>query len=501
MPSRIGALAGRYILTRLLGEDAAGAVFEGLDSVQDQPVLIKLLPKALAADPARQEQLRRLVARLTALEHPNLLSVVEAGIQEGVPYLVAEGIVATPLAEKMGQALDVEQVASIISQVGEALVHADRQELIHGNLSPQNVLITAGGQVLLSDVGLESVLETPWEKVQEGLTAYLAPERILGERLDARADVYALGVMIFEMITGLRPDGPASQVLPWLREVVPDLAPDLEPVLVRALVTDPEARYATVGEFVADLQPILARYLQPGETPQPAEPRLRPAPVPLEAPLSFPLPPPVLIAPALEGIPAIPMPEPPPIPSFDWDAFSREMIRVPLPEPPPLPEPLPLPEITPGGIEFPTVSLVVFGEPELLAEDEVPKEPLTPEPSVTQSPPSAPKPQETPAPAEPPARPVRRARQPATPITELAQLVTPSAQPVSRPKLPATTRRWDRRRMGVILIVVGLLLMLLTCCCLSLLLSGEVSGTGSTPASYHAWLNIVRLVWESMTLL
>ena len=311
MPSRIGALAGRYLLTRLLGEDAAGAIFEGLDSAQDRPVLIKLLPKALASDPARQEQLQRLVERLTALEHPNLLSIVEAGIQEGVPYLIAKEMSVTPLAEKMGQALDVEQAVGIISQVGEALVHAYQEGLTHGNLSPKNVLIDTGGRVLLSDVGLESVLKTPWDKVQEELTAYLAPERVLGREPDARADVYALGVILFEMLTGLRPDGKAAQALLWLREIVPDLAPDLEPVLARALTDDPRTRYATVGDFMADLQPILARYLQPVEASEPAEPTPSPVSAPPEAPELSTVPPPTLITPALEGIPAIPMPEPP----------------------------------------------------------------------------------------------------------------------------------------------------------------------------------------------
>jgi serine/threonine-protein kinase len=284
MPSRIGALAGRYILTRLLGEDAAGAIFEGLDKAQDRPVLVKLLPKTLAADPSRQEQLQRLVERLTELDHPNLLSVLEVGIEEGTPYLIAQAIAATPLAQKMGQALDVEQVASIMSQAGEALIHAYRQGLTHGRLSPQNVLLTASGQVLLSDVGLESVLETPWEKVQSELTGYLAPERLKGWLPDARADVYALGVMLVEMLTGLRPNGSAEKALSWLHAAVPGLAPALEPVLVRALTTDPKARYATVGEFMADLRPILDRYLQSKEVRQLSEPVQPAVLAPVEAP-------------------------------------------------------------------------------------------------------------------------------------------------------------------------------------------------------------------------
>ena len=474
MPSRIGALAGRFVLTRLLGEDAAGATFEGLDSAQDRPVLIKLLPKALAADPARQEQLQRLVERLTELDHPNLLSVLESGIQEGTPYLIAQAVVATPLAQKMGQALDVEQVASIISQAGEALIHAYRQGMSHGRLSPQNVLLTAAGQVLLSDLGLESVLETPWEKVQSELAAYLAPERLKGWQPDARADVYALGVMLFEMLTGLRLDGSAEKALSWLHEVVPELAPALEPVLARALATHPEARYATVGEFMADLWPIFERYLQPQRVPRPLEPAQLAAPAPSETPELLPVPPPTLIVPALEGIPAIPMPEPPPMPTFDWEAFSQSVVRLPLPVPLPIPKPLPLPQITAEGIEFPTVSPIVFEESGWLAEGESPQVPLTAEPPLV------------PSPTKPPARTRRRARQQATPIGQPRESTKAPMQSVSRSQPPATRPLRIGRLVRAILVIAAVLLLLTLSCCAWLFLSAEVGERGGLPACYRA---------------
>ncbi|UCC63248.1 MAG: serine/threonine protein kinase [Anaerolineae bacterium] len=485
MPSRIGALAGRYILTRLLGEDATGATFEGLGSAQDQPVLVKLLPKVLTSDPTRQEQLQRLVERLMALEHPNLLSVLEAGIQEGTPYLIAKGIAATPLAEKMGQALDVEQVASIITQVGEALSHAYQQGLTHGHLSPQNVLLAAGGQVLLSDLGLESVLETPWEKVQKELTAYLAPERLQGWLPDAQADVYALGVMLFEMLTGLRLDGPPSQALPWLRELAPDLASELEPVLSRALAADPMARYATVGEFMAALRPVMARYLEPKEGPQPS------VPGPSEAPERLPVPPSTLIAPALEGIPAIPMPEPPPVPAFDWEVFSQILFHLPLPVPPPTPEPPPLPRITAEGVEFPTVSPIVLKGVEAPVRDELSVRPPEAEAVTTLPRTPGPSPLETAAPIEPPARPARRARQPAAVIARSSDLPSPPVQPVVRPQPRAGAPLRVGRLGRAILILIVVLALLALSCCAWLLLSAGVGDTDSPPASHRTPANIL----------
>jgi len=479
MPSRIGALAGRYILTQLLGEDATGATFEGLDSAQDQPVLVKLLPKALTSDPTRQAQLQRLVERLMALEHPNLLSVLEAGVQEGIPYLVARGIAATPLAEKVGRALDVKEVASIITQVGQALNHAYQKGLIHGHLSPQSVLLATEGQVLLSDLGLESVLETPWEKVQKELTAYLAPERLQGWLPDARADVYALGVMLFEMLTGLRPDGPVAQALPWLHELAPDLASELEPALSRALAADPKVRYASVGEFMADLQPVLARYLEPKEELQPS------VPGPSEVPKRSPVPPATLIAPALEEIPAIPMPEPPAVPAFDWEAFSQNLFHLPLPVPPPTPELPPFPRITAEGIEFPTMSPIVLKGAEGPVRDDLVVRPSEAD-AITALPRlPGPSPLETAAPIETPARPPQRTRQPA------AATARSPVQPMTRPQ-PRTGAPLRVSRLGrAILILTIVLALLVLSCCAWLLLSAGVGDTGSPLASHRTPANIL----------
>ncbi|MFZ5916560.1 MAG: serine/threonine-protein kinase [Chloroflexota bacterium] len=463
MPSRLGAVAGRYLLTRLLGEDAAVATYEGLDGVQDQPVLIKLLSKALTADPDRQDRLQNLMGRLAALNHPNLLPVITAGLEEGIPYLIAEAIAATPLAEKMGQPLDVDQVARIVTQAGEALSYAYGQGLIHGNLSPRTVLLTAGDHVLVSELGLESVLETPWEKIRGAPSPYLAPERIRGWQADARSDVYALGVMVFEMLTGLQLDGPADKALPWLAEIAPELAPDLIPVLARALSADPQVRHATVDEFTIALKAIFAPYLTAQPTPF----------TPSEPPTSSPVPePPVAgIGPALESIPAIPMPQPPPMPSFDWDSFAMSLTLLPMPDPPPPLELPPMPQIEMTEPPTPTPPTVL---PQASS-----KRALQP----TQ-PPSRPQERSMPRAQIQPDQPARAVRR-ATPTAPAQR--PPTQPPPPKPTLPIDLQRLEFSRvMRVILLVAAILFALTVCCCLALLNSdlqnqGNLSGMAPTP--------------------
>ena len=436
MSSKLGALAGRYILGQLLDKDEMVSTFEGLDSKRNWPVLVKLLPKALTNDPARRQKLERLAERLAALEHPNLQSIIEAGWEEGVPYLIAEGIAATPLAEKMGQDWSVEQVARVVTQIGQALIHAHEQGLIHGRLSPQKVLLAADDSVIISELGLEAGLETPWAQVQEALMPYLAPERIQGWLPDARADVYALGVILYEMITGLQPDDSVEQALSWLREIAPEIAPELEPVLARALDKDPQRRYTTVGEFMADLQPILSRYLEPADSFLPLESELPEVSAPPDAP------PPVLITPAMEGIPAIPMPEPPRLPTFDWAVFEQNLPAIPLPEPPPMPT------ISSEGIEFPTVAPTAFLE----------------------------KPEEPPAP--------QKKKELAASPTPSPSSKAASSQGKFSPQLtqPNINTVNVRRGLRIVFIVVAVILLLTFVCCCWLIYASDLN-IASTPLS------------------
>jgi serine/threonine protein kinase len=461
MPSRLGALAGRYLLTRLLGEEEAIATYEGLDSDQDWPVLIKLLPKALARDPDRRQQLERLVDRLTALDHPNLQTIVDAGIEEGVPYLIAEGIAATPLAAKMDHPLDVQRVAGIVTQIGDALAHAHEQGISHGNLSPKKVLLTAADRVQIADLGLESVLETPWEQVREAPTPYLAPERIRGQRPDARTDVYALTAMLYELLTGLKPDGPVEGIIQWLRETAPEVAPNLAPILSRALAPNPQDRYTNAAALMADLRPALAPFLEKPDQPPSTQ---RPDHLtPPETPEPAPEPEPDMLSPALDGIPAIPMPEPPPMPTFDWDIFSAEVISVHLPEPLPPPEPPPLPRITAEGIEFPSISPPAF--------------------------------EYQPAPSGRPKRKRVKKTAPETPdfvysATRRPQPTHPQAPPTALESTVSALKK-GRYRRQIALFVMGLVVAILLCCCGLLLALGEYS-TGASPSTDRPGVGLIR---------
>jgi tetratricopeptide (TPR) repeat protein len=263
-------LRQRYRLESEIGRGGMGIVYRATDLDLERPVAVKLLPERVSSPDARERFLREARAA-AALNHPNIVAVHDVGEEQGVPFFVMELVEG----ENLGAAPqdDFRRVVEIALQICYALDHAHTHSIVHRDLKPDNVLLSgarASGVVKLADLGLalpvrDSRLSGAGAIV--GTPAYMAPEQILGAKIDGRADLYALGVVLYEMTTGRLPftgDDPLTIVSQHIHApVVPprllrsDIPRALEAIIVRLLSKDPAQRFASALDTGAALRESL----------------------------------------------------------------------------------------------------------------------------------------------------------------------------------------------------------------------------------------------------
>jgi eukaryotic-like serine/threonine-protein kinase len=283
MSSLEGQSIGRYHIIEALGEGGMAAVYKAYDTRLEREVAVKFIrcessnPDVLARMLKRFEREAKALAKLI---HPNIVSVIDYGEQEGTPYLVMPYLPGGTLKERTGASMPYPQAAQLLYPVARALQFAHSEGILHRDVKPSNILISKSGEPMLGDFGVARLLEG--EKgstltgtgVGVGTPEYMAPEQARGLALDGRADVYALGIVFYELITGRRPfeaDTPlavaikqAADPLPRPREFVPGLPDEVEKVLFKALAKKPEDRYADMAAFATALEQ-LERAPIPGE--------------------------------------------------------------------------------------------------------------------------------------------------------------------------------------------------------------------------------------------
>jgi eukaryotic-like serine/threonine-protein kinase len=266
-------LKERYRIERALGEGGMGRVFEALDLQLHRRVAIKLIREDLD-DPQSRDRFLHEARAAATLSHPNACQLYEVSEHEGHPFLVMELLDGEPLSARLKRGpLPKDEAVALIRQLMSVLIEFHQADLIHRDLKPSNVFITDQGPKLL-DFGLArqpqrtesltvSALTVPG--AVRGTLRYMAPEQITGDPVDVRTDVFALGVMLYEMLTGRLPfDVPTN--LDWLQAVLKEDAPpmrspelyDLEAVVGRALKRRPEERYASIADMAADLDAALS---------------------------------------------------------------------------------------------------------------------------------------------------------------------------------------------------------------------------------------------------
>jgi len=210
----IGQTLSHYRILEQLGRGGMGVVYRSRDERLERDVAIKLLPEGALADPEARQRFRREALALSRLNHPAIATVHDFDSQDGIDFLVMEYVDGETLASRIAAGpLAPDEVAAFGARIAEALEAAHEQGVIHRDLKPGNIMITRRGDVKVLDFGLASLLQTAerpgggWVTTQTdvklGTLPYMAPEQLLGKSTDARTDLHALGVVLFEMATGL----------------------------------------------------------------------------------------------------------------------------------------------------------------------------------------------------------------------------------------------------------------------------------------------------------
>lgn len=266
-----GMVVAGYLVEELIGRGGMGDVYRARDERLERNVALKILAPRYAEDDDFRERLLKESRLAASLDHPNVVPVYDAGEVDGQLFLAMRYVEGTDLKAQLrrGGALDAERAVEIAGQVADALDAAHAQGLVHRDVKPSNVLIDTRGHCYLADFGLtQSVSDQgPTDGRLMGTVDYAAPEQIRGDAVDGRADVYALGCLLFEALTGTVPFGGSSDVAviyahlqeepPRASDRLSGLPSALDPVLARAMAKDREARHGTCAELVVEARSAL----------------------------------------------------------------------------------------------------------------------------------------------------------------------------------------------------------------------------------------------------
>jgi len=279
-------IGGRYRLDAVIGRGGMSTVYRAFDTVLERPVAIKLMHASVAADSAQLERFRREARLVAQLSHPNVVTVIDAGeeaergaedapggARSSTPYIVfecVEGETLKDLIRREGP-LEAAQAIAYAIEIARALGAAHERDLVHRDVKPQNVLISEEGAAKITDFGIARPLAEDALTLTGRVLAttdYIAPEQALGQPVSGQSDLYSLGVVLYEMLTGEVPfkgDSAVAVAMRHVREELPDVQlrrPDVSAataaVIDRAVAKDPAARYPDAARMVADLEAALA---------------------------------------------------------------------------------------------------------------------------------------------------------------------------------------------------------------------------------------------------
>ena len=277
-----------YRVDEELGRGGMGIVYRAHDTKLGRPVAIKVLPPEATADPERHQRFIQEARSASALNHPNIVTIYEIGDDGGTTFIAMELVDGTPLDKLLANGpLPLAVALDYAAQAAAALAAAHASGIVHRDIKPANIVITRDGRAKVLDFGLAKLVERPSSEATltalatrpgtvMGTLAYMSPEQAQGERVGSWSDVFSLGAVLYEMLTGRRPFSASSDAglvtailrdsPPPLRTARPETPADVDAVVTRALLKDPNGRYPDAGAMRADLAAAHARLTRPPES-------------------------------------------------------------------------------------------------------------------------------------------------------------------------------------------------------------------------------------------
>src|SRR5437762_7731982 len=262
-------IAGRYELEELVGSGGMSSVYRAHDRLLERTVALKILHEQFTRDDDYVERFRREARAVAQLAHPNIVTVIDRGEQDGRQFIVFEYVDGMNLKELMTQEgpLSPREAIELALQVARGLSFAHESGLVHRDVKPQNVLLDADGRAKVTDFGIAHAVDVDGMTITGtimGTSNYIAPEQARGQPVDEQTDVYSLGCVLYELLAGDVPfEGDnfvavamrhVNDPVPSVREVRPDVPPRLDWAIQRAMAKDPGDRFDSMADFAAELE-------------------------------------------------------------------------------------------------------------------------------------------------------------------------------------------------------------------------------------------------------